>query len=297
MPSQQPPGQDVASHTQAPAWHIWPAPQAGELPQVQAPRREQPSARTASQPPHRSPPVPQVPGLGALQVAPEQHPFGQVALVQPLHRPPVQVSPVGQVSQALPPVPHDVVASPERQAPPEQHPFGHEVLSHTQVLPRQRWPRGHAAPIPQRQAPVEEQLSERASQAAQVAPADPQVATDRVVQVAPSQHPPGHDVSSQVQIPPAQTCPGAHAGPAPHTQAPATEHALVVFGSHVVHTPPAVPHAARLCAMHTWPAQHPAGQLDASHVAATFSSWHVDEHPSSDLSLPSSQVSMGARTT
>ena len=53
---------------------------------------------TASQPTHATPPTPQVSSEGALQVAPEQHPFGH-EVRQPLQLPFVQLSPAGQVSQ------------------------------------------------------------------------------------------------------------------------------------------------------------------------------------------------------
>ena len=297
FPSQHPVGHEVASHTQAPARHIWPATQAGAAPQVQAPVDEHPSACTASQPPQIAPPVPHVVSIRGLHVTPEQHPFGQVALVQLLHRPPAHDSPDGQASHAFPPAPHELDTSPARHAPAVlQQPLGHEAASQTQVLPTQRWPTVQAGPVPHRQAPLDEQLSERTSHAAQVAPAEPQVVSDRVVQVAPSQHPPGHDVSSQMQRPAAQVCPGAHGAPAPHMQAPAPEQALAIFGSHVVHNAPANPQAVRLRGWHTPPAQHPSGHEDASHVRGTPSTWHLAEHPSPLVVLPSSQVSRGALT-
>jgi hypothetical protein len=297
FPSQHPVGHEVASHTQAPPRHIWPAAQAGAAPQVQAPLEEHPSAWTASQPPQSAPPVPHVASMRGLQVTPEQHPFGQVALVQLLHRPPVHDSPEGQASHALPPPPHELGRSPARHAPAAlQQPLGQEVASQTQVLPTQRWPTVQVGPVPHRQVPLDEQLSERTSHAAQVAPAEPQVVSDRVVQVAPSQQPPGHDVSSQMQRPAAQVCPGAHGAPVPHTQAPAAEQALAIFGSHVVHNAPADPQAARVRGWHTPAAQHPSGHEDASHVRGTPSIWHRAEHPSPAIVLPSSQASMGALT-
>lgn len=106
--------------------------------------------------------------------------------------------------------------SPGRQLEPEQQPSGHEVPSHTQVLPTQRWPSAQAGLAPHRQLPAAEQLSERASHTAQVEPASPQVASDRVAQASPWQQPLGHEVASQMHSPATQRWPPAQAGPVPH---------------------------------------------------------------------------------
>src|SRR5207253_1586591 len=136
-----------------------------------------------------APPLPQLVSEGALHTEPEQQPLGQLVELQPLQCPAVQVWPAGQVVHALPPPPHDVTLSPVRHTPAEQQPLGHDVPSQTQVLPTQRCPGVQMAPVPQRQVPVAEQLSERASQATQLDPALPQVAIERVEQIAPLQHP------------------------------------------------------------------------------------------------------------
>ena len=193
---------------------------AGAVPHEQAPVGEQLSARVASHPTQTAPPLPQLVSDGVLQVAPAQHPLGQLVALQPLQCPAVQVWPAGQVVQALPPPPHELALSPERHAPAEQHPLGHDVLSQTQVLATQRCPGAQVAPVPQRQTPVAEQLSERASQATQLAPAVPQAATERVEQIAPLQQPPGQDVPSQTHRPLSQRWPPAHAADAPHAQVP-----------------------------------------------------------------------------
>jgi hypothetical protein len=195
-------------------------PQAAPLPQAQTPVGEQPSALVTSQPVQVAPPTPHVATEGALQVAPEQHPPGQLALVQPLQRPESQVCPAGHISQRLPPAPHDAGVSPGEQAPLEQQPSGQEVPSQTQVLPMQRWPAAQAGAVPHRQSPNDEQLSARVSHTAQVEPPVPQVASDRVVQVAPTQQPLGQDVESQVHNPEAHRCPPAQEGPAPQAQVP-----------------------------------------------------------------------------
>jgi hypothetical protein len=184
VPSQQPVEQEVAAHPHMPFWQRRPGPQAGPVPQLHVPVAEQPSAATGSHPTHTAPPTPQVASDGGLHVAPEQQPSRQVAL-QPLQRPSVQVCPLGQVSQAPPPPPQEPAVSPARQVVPWQQPSGQEVPSQTQVLPMHRWPSAHAGPVPQRQLPLAEQLSLRASHTAQVEPASPQVASERVAHTAP----------------------------------------------------------------------------------------------------------------
>ena len=89
--SQQPFGHDTASQAHFPPTHLCPTAQLAPVPQEQAPVAEQPSALVLSQPTHTTPPRPQALTDGALQLAPEQHPFGQVVLLQPLQRPAVQV--------------------------------------------------------------------------------------------------------------------------------------------------------------------------------------------------------------
>jgi hypothetical protein len=155
-----------------------------------------------------------------LQVAPEQQPLGQLVALQPLHTPPTQLCPPGQASQAPPPLPQEAALLPGRQAPPEQQPVAHDVPSHTQVLATHRCPGVQASTPPQRQVPPEEQLSERSSQTAQVEPAAPQVASERVSHRLPRQQPLGQDVASQVHRPPLQRCPPLHAEPDPHAQVP-----------------------------------------------------------------------------
>jgi len=215
LPSQQPVEQETAPQPQTPFWQRRPAPQAGPVPQVQVPVGEQPSAAAGSQPTHTAPPTPQVASDGGLQVAPEQQPSRQVAL-HPLQRPSVQVWPLGQVSHAPPPPPQEAAVSPARQVVPEQQPSLQDVPSQTQVLPMQRWPRAHAGPPPQRQLPLAEQLSLRASHTAQVEPASPQLLSERVAHTAPWQQPLGQEVPSQMHSPATHRCPPAQAGPVPH---------------------------------------------------------------------------------
>jgi hypothetical protein len=166
------------------------------------PEGEQPSALVTSQLTHSAPAAPQLETLEGLQVAPAQQPSGQLLLLQPLQRPPVQLSPAGHASQALPPTPHDDGVMPGRHTPAAQHPSGQEAPSQTQVLPMQRWPVAHTGPTPQRQSPADEQLSACSSQTEQVAPPAPHEPSERVAQVVPRQHPLGQDTASQTHWPP-----------------------------------------------------------------------------------------------
>ena len=267
-PSQQPVGQEVALQTHLPALHLWPAPQAGAVPQTQAPVAEQPSAWVASQPTQTVPPLPHAASERGLQVAPEQQPFGQLVELQPLQCPPVQVWPAGHAWQAPPPPPHDAAVTSTRQAPCAQQPVGHEVPSQTQVLAMQRWPGEQAVPLPQRQPPDDEQLSDRASQATQVEPALPQVMVERIEQVTPLQQPAGHEVASQMHAPPTQRWPPAQAAPAPQPQAPVAPQLSALVASHAAQATPFVPQVASVVGLQAFPAQQPTGQEVASQTHA-----------------------------
>ena len=158
---QQPLGQDVASHAHMPERQRWPAPQAGFVPQRQAPP-EQLSALVASHGVHTAPPVPQLPTPGALQLEPMQHPPAQVVALQPLQRPAAQLCPAGQASHRLPAAPQAAGSSPVTHRPAAvQHPLGQDIGSHMQLLPLHRWPIAHGTPAPQRHSPLDEQLSAR----------------------------------------------------------------------------------------------------------------------------------------
>lgn len=178
-------------------------------------------------------------------MAPEQQPLGQVVLLQPLQRPPsVQVSPPGHISHALPPLPHDAGDSPGRHTPAAQQPVGQDVPSQTQVLPMQRWPRAHVAPVPHRQAPAAEQLSARLSQLTQVDPASPHVCTVRGLHFPSWQHPLGHDVVSQMHWAPRQRCPPAHASAVPQRQTPFGPQRSARSVSQSLQVPPRGPQVA-----------------------------------------------------
>ena len=139
---------------------------------------------------------------GALQVAPAQQPLGQLVALQPLQCPAVQVWPAGQLVQALPPPPHERgavagEAGARRAAPGGARRAVADAGAGDAALPG----RAGRRRVPQRQTPVAEQLSDRASQATQLDPAMPQLAIERVEQIAPLQQPPGHDVPSQTHSP------------------------------------------------------------------------------------------------
>jgi hypothetical protein len=157
---------------------------------------------------------------------------------------------------------------PARQAPAEQQPVGHDVPSQTQVLATHRWPGEHAVPVPHRQAPVAEQLSERASQATQVDPALPQAVTERLAQTVPAQQPLGHEVVSQTHRPLSQRCPPAQEGPVPHVQAPAALQRSALLASHVMQPPPLTPQLDSDVTLQTFPAQQPPAHEVASHTQA-----------------------------
>jgi hypothetical protein len=133
----------------------------------------------------------------------------------------------------------------------------------------QRCPVAQAAAAPQRQDPVDEQLSARVSHAAQVEPASPQVASDRIAQVVPWQQPLGHDVASQMHSPDAQRWPPAHGGPSPHAHAPAAQRSALLT-SQVLQAAPGDPQVASDTGLHTFPWQHPAAHEDASQTQAPF---------------------------
>ncbi len=92
---QQPSGQDVLSHTQAPPTQRCPSMHGPFAPHWHAPVVEHVSARIGSHATHALLLTPHVATEAVLQVFPEQQPPGQVAGLQLLHTPPVQAPPPG----------------------------------------------------------------------------------------------------------------------------------------------------------------------------------------------------------
>lgn len=118
----------------------------------------------------------------------------------------------------------------------------------------------HAAPVPQRHAPLEEQLSASPGvHAAHVWPGAAHAAVESVVHTFPLQHPVGHDVASQTQAPPEQCSPAAHGAPVPHWQVPLAEHVSARTESHVTHVAPAAPQLPSARVLHVVPSQQPSG--------------------------------------
>jgi hypothetical protein len=215
--------------------------------------------------------VPHCAALGATQLLPLQQPAGQLAALQPVHAWLVQLPPPHE-AQAAPPVPHSLAWSPLLHTPcASQQPFGQLVASQTHAPETQRWPVAQAAPAPQAHAPFE-QRSARASHAPHAAPPPPQLAVlcaPGATQVFPLQHPEGHELALQTQVPPEQVCPAAHAVPAPQRHVPLVQ--VFVPPEHGAQAAPPVPHAAALCPpplRHMPALQHPFGQLVASHTHA-----------------------------
>ena len=271
LPLQQPLGHDSASHTQLPATQLVPAPQAAFAPQRHPPEDAQLSARETSQVTQAAPPVPHAMAEPAVvQVEPEQQPPGQLDELQSAHAPPAQL-PLAQLWQAAPPVPQAAALLPERQVVPEQQPPGHEVASQTHAPPTQRAPLGHAALAPHTQAPAAEQALAVRSQRAQAAPAGAQAVSERGRQVDPAQHPLGHEVASQTQLPPRQRWPAPQAEPAPQAHEPAAVQLSAVEGLQVVQAPPPAPQRASVAETQVVPSQQPFGQEVGSqtHAPAT----------------------------
>jgi hypothetical protein len=184
------------------------------------------------------------------------------AAAQPLQAPPVQVCGLAHCSHAKPPVPHALSVVPNRHVAPEQQP-SHETASQTQTPPAQRWRGPQAAPVPQRHVPSPPQLSAVMAQATHVAPCRPHVSRDRVVHVAPAQHPPAHDVASQMQAPATQCWPGSHGARPPHWHWPLAAQVSARVASQAAQGTPPVPHVAGEGAVHTAPRQQPPAQVAA----------------------------------
>ncbi len=265
-PEQQPVGQLVASHTQAPPLQRWPAPHAGLLPHAQVPSLAHESARVGSHGAQRSP--------GAAHVAPDssvqrsltsQQPAGQ-ELGSHTHEPLSQRWPG---SHAGPP-PHVHVPPTHASASVGSHathaaaPAPHASNASTlHVLPVQH-PLAHVAELQPAHAPAA--LHPEPPQLSQSAPPLPHCAsTSPGRHVSPSQQPP-HESPSHTQLPPSQRWPAAHAGPDPQAQSPPESQPSATSGSQTVHAPPGAPQLASSIAWHVpSAAQQPLGHDAAVH--------------------------------
>lgn len=186
-------------------------------------------------------------------------PAPQAAPVPQWQLPPVQALPeVPQLAQVAPLVPQ-ALALGVTQTPALQQPLGHEVASHTQVPPRQRWPAAQAAEPPQWQAPPW-QLSAPAPHAPHAAPEPPHSAAVGTTHWFPLQQPVGHEVPSQRQAPLTQCSPLPHAPPMPQRQPP-SEQLSAEAGSHAEQSAPPAPQFAAPGAWHAPLRQQPPSQL------------------------------------
>ena len=153
VPSQQPLGHEVSSHTQRPAAQRCPGSQGGPSPQRHSPVTQRP-ARIESQGMHASPAGEQAESACGLQTEPEQQPSGHVIELHDEQIPASQVSPSAQAEHSEPPVPHSEGESPGRHSSPAQQP-SQDIVSQTQASPLQRCPAAQAGPSPQPIAQVE----------------------------------------------------------------------------------------------------------------------------------------------
>ena len=198
--------------------------------------------------------------------AAQRWPSAHMAPPPQLHRPAEQPSlELGSHELHTPPIAPHIVAPIGAHVSPSQHPVVHELASHPQRPDTQRWPGRQAAPAPQPHAPAAEHASaSEASHVTQLAPAMPHVAVERSRQLAPSQHPDGHDVSSQTQSPTTHRWPPTHASPSPQTHVPSSAQRSVRPGSQRLHADAPVPHAITERGRQLGPEQHPSGQPAAS---------------------------------
>jgi hypothetical protein len=124
---------------------------------------------------------------------------------------------------------------------PLQHP-PHDALSQTHAPPAQRWPAAQTGPSPQWHAPEAQVSARTGSHVVHEPPVGPHVAAPGAAHTSSaSQQPVVHDIASHTHEPDAHRCPGRHAGPLPHAQLPAPEHASASDGSHSKQLPPPMP--------------------------------------------------------
>jgi hypothetical protein len=161
VPEQQPLGQLVGSHVQAPLRHRWPVAHGGPPPHVHAPLA-QPSAiaaavqsihvpplaphavglEPAAQPPEAQQPEEQLEGsqthVAFAQRSPSPHAEPDPQVQSPLAQP--SAEPGEQGAQAAPPAPHAPAVGGVVHTLPAQHPPGQLVESQMQASREQRWP-------------------------------------------------------------------------------------------------------------------------------------------------------------
>lgn len=141
-------------------------------------------------------------GLSGLHVLPAQQP-AQVPPVEQLVQAPLTQLLVPQSVQAAPPTPQVVLPEATQLLVLSQQPDGHEVASHTQAPPTQRWPLAHLAPAPHMQVPPE-QVSAVMPQLI-VVEHEPPPAPQCVVSMAMQPVPVSHSFEGQPHAAPRQT--------------------------------------------------------------------------------------------
>lgn len=184
------------------------------------------------------------------------------------------------------------------QVVPEQQPGpGHDAESQMQAPPLQICPKPHCAFVPQWHAPAAQLSADIELQPTHSAASVPHVEKDVALQVAPMQHPFGHDAALQTQLPPEQAWPAPQAAPIPHRHAPDAEQLSASAVSHPVQASPPTPHVTSVDESQLAPAQHPEGQFAAVQPVHTppTQAWLVGHSSHDDPLVPHAAAVFPAR--
>jgi hypothetical protein len=259
VPLQHPLGHVWALQTHEPDWHTCPAPHSADEPHRHAPDVEQLFESDDGHVTHVAPSVPHAVTDGVSHVAPLQHPLGHDVELH-VHMPAEQTCPVehstplphwqpsgpqafafvmSHAEHASPCVPH-VASDDVSHTAPAQHPLGQFCGVHPV----------HTCDVHVCGDGHDEHIEPCVPQYVVVVPGS---------QTVPLQHPVGHEVELQAQIPPEHTWPLPHAAAPPHVHVPSALHPSAV-APHAVQAPPWSPQAAAVCASQTPLLQQPLGQ-------------------------------------
>jgi hypothetical protein len=119
----------------------------------------------------------------------------------------------------------------------------------------------HSGLVPHRQSPLGPQLSALVKlQETQAVPPSPQVLNEGVLHVFTEQHPSGHEVPSQTQLPERHRWPGTQAPCDPQAQVPPDAQLSAKVLPQSTHVAPALPQVASDLRVQVLPAQQPEGQ-------------------------------------
>ncbi len=218
VPSQQPDGHEVASHTQMPLTQRWPGPHGGPSPHWQAPPWHR-SAALELQLWHEAPPAPQSLGDGVTHAfclqQPEGHDNASQTHAPPLHRwPEAHALPEPHRHVPSGPQPSALAPSQAMHAPPRVPQLCALLGRHT---PPEQHPSAQLAAV-QPQAPCTQAVP--LSQLWHALPPEPHAsAVSPERQRSPRQQP-GQLDGLHTHRPPTQAWPVSHAGPAPHRHWP-----------------------------------------------------------------------------